>query len=80
MFYDNSLSNLKLKTMDTTTVMEIIKMIDVRLNAQIEEHKEMTDDDEDKYFYASSGIINGMEMIRDHLQSFIEAELNKAEQ
>jgi len=65
--------------MDTTTVLEIIKMIDARLNAQIEEHKEMTDDDEDKYFYASSGIINGMEMIRDHLQSFIEAQVNAVE-
>lgn len=60
--------------MDTTTVLEIIKMIDNKLRNFT---RGPLDGMPDNF---TIGEESGMQQIRDHLQSFIEAELNKAEQ
>ena len=66
--------------MDTTTVLEIIKMI----GAQKAQHTEKFNNTElivgreaDGYFY--NGIILGLTKLEDHLQSFIEGQLDGAE-
>ena len=56
--------------MDTTTVLEIIKMLDTRID-----HYEQIGYLDDDQFGAKWGLIN----FRDHLQSFIEGQLNAAE-
>ena len=56
--------------MDTTTVLAIIEMLDTRIGQY--EKLVFIDDDE---FGAKWALIN----FRDHLQSYIEAQLNAAE-
>lgn len=59
--------------MDTTTVLEIIKMIDNKITSMVEDELYIADD-------MSIGKELALTELRDHLQSFIEGELNKAEQ
>jgi len=66
--------------MDTTTVLQIIKMI----GAQKAHHTEkfnntelIVDKEADGYFY--NGIILGLTKLEDHLQSFIEGQVNAME-
>jgi len=75
--------------MDTTTVLEIIKMLDSHIRVIAEEYKDVdTDPDQNVPMDPSYWIAVGKEMaltdLKDHLQSFIEdqlnAEENKAEQ
>jgi hypothetical protein len=70
--------------MDTTTVLEIIKMIDSHIKVIAEEYKDVdTDPDQNIPMDPSYWITVGKEMaltdLRDYLQSFIEAQLNAAE-
>ena len=60
--------------MDTNTVLEIIEMLDNKLR----DFRTGPLDGIPDYF--TIGEESGMQQIRDHLQSFIEAELNKTEQ
>jgi len=62
--------------MDTTTVLEIIKMIDIRMDNLAGEDGINLDDTYSEEYQRYVG----MGEIRDHLQSFIENEVNKAEQ
>ena len=65
--------------MDTTTVLEIIKMIGTR----IKNINNSLDEDEDQYDPANiriHGKLSALKELGDHLQSFIENEVNKAEQ
>jgi non-canonical (house-cleaning) NTP pyrophosphatase len=57
--------------MDTTTVLEIIKMLDVEINKSIANEAQDID-------YAV-GYELGLIRFRDHLQGYIEAQLNAAE-
>ena len=62
--------------MDTTTVLEIIKMIDTNLNSV----QDWVIDDNDcihPEFY--SGHYSGLTSLKDELQSFIEGQLSAAE-
>ena len=64
--------------MDTTTVLEIIKMIDaqIRMNADIiSTDSTLMSEDTDAIANESWGL----EKFRDYLQSFIEGQLNAAE-
>lgn len=64
--------------MDTTTVLEIIKMLD----AEISMNSETIRNDSTLSFETAEAIGNeswGLEKFRDYLQSFIEAQLNAAE-
>ncbi len=61
--------------MDTTTVLEIIKMIENKLDV-IQEQEEIY---KDASIYLN-GKYTGLNDLRVHLQSFIEGELNKTEQ
>jgi hypothetical protein len=64
--------------MDTTTVLEIIKMIDaqIRMNADIiSTDSTLMSEDTDAIANESWGL----EKFRDHLQSFIEGQLNAVE-
>lgn len=84
MFYTNSLSISNLYIMDTTTVLEIIKMIDSQLNIIAKEYKDVElDPDQNLPADPSYWIAVGKEIIltdlRDHLQSFIEGQLNAEE-
>jgi len=70
--------------MDTTTVLEIIKKLDSHIKAIAEEYKDVdTDPDQNVPMDPSYWITVGKEMaltdLRDHLQSFIEGQLNGAE-
>jgi hypothetical protein len=63
--------------MDTGTVLEIIKMIDTRItkyNVEIDDENDNTS----MYWNLSSGR-NALTELQNHLQSFIEAQLNAAE-
>ena len=60
--------------MDTTTVLTIIEMIDARI-AKYEALEEANMDMDFSYY----GVIYEAKDIRDHLQSFIENEVNKIE-
>ena len=64
--------------MDTTTVLAIIKMIDAKIyNINVDE-----DEDYDQYDPANiknEGRYHALTEIKDHLQSFIENQLNVAE-
>ena len=60
--------------MDTTTVLEIIRMIDVRI-AKYEALEEANMDMDISYH----GVLYEAKDLRDHLQSFIEGQLNAAE-
>lgn len=60
--------------MDTTTVLTIIEMIDARI-AKYEALEEANMDMDFSYH----GVIYEAKDIRDHLQSFIENEVNKIE-
>lgn len=70
--------------MDTTTVLEIIKKLDSHIKVIAEEYKDV-DTDPDHYvpMDPSYWITVGEEMaladLRDHLQSYIEAQLSAAE-
>lgn len=59
--------------MDTTTVLEIIKMIDNKLSNF---RRGLLEGMPDAF---TIGEESGMQQIRDHLQSFIEGQLNAAE-
>jgi SepF-like predicted cell division protein (DUF552 family) len=59
--------------MDTTTVLEIIKMIDAQIDAHILKLA-------DKGVLIVTPVETALTELRDHLQSFIEGEVNKAEQ
>ena len=70
--------------MDTTTVLEIIKNLDSHIKAIAEEYKDVdTDPDQNVPMDPSYWITVGKEMaltdLRDHLQSYIEGQLNAAE-
>jgi len=58
--------------MDTTTVLEIIKMLDQRIDESDKALNEFGDDD-------IAGSLNALESFRDHLQGYIESEVSKAE-
>jgi hypothetical protein len=64
--------------MDTTTILAIIKMIDAKIyNINVDE-----DEDYDQYDPANiknEGRYHALTEIKDHLQSFIEGQLNAAE-
>lgn len=65
--------------MDIETVMQIIKMID----AEIRMNSDIISTDSTLRTEDTDAIANeswGLEKFRNHLQSFIEAELDKAEQ
>jgi hypothetical protein len=62
--------------MDTTTILEIIKMIDVSiLNLEDDLH----DDDTNAHPEYLEGGIYQLSALKDHLQSFIEGQLNAEE-
>jgi hypothetical protein len=73
--------------MDTTTVLEIIKRLENRCNKasnewraeRLENILQGKEPDADRAQYLR-GVADGIQLTIDHLQSFIEAELNKAEQ
>lgn len=61
--------------MDTTTVLEIIKMLDTKIanhTIAMEEHGVSQDS-------FAIGVNKGLTIARDHLQSFIEAQVNAEE-
>lgn len=64
--------------MDTTTVLEIIKMIDTQknflINAYEDDDNQGRPTDEEHY-----GAMYALNELQGHLQSFIESELNAAE-
>jgi len=62
--------------MDTTTVLQIIRMLDHRLDATVNNIVN-SQEKSDKYYFI--GKAEGYEELRDHLQSFIEGQLNAAE-
>jgi hypothetical protein len=62
--------------MDTTTVLQIIKMIDHRLDAEVNNIVNSQKKSDKHYFI---GKAEGYEELRDHLQSFIEGQLSAAE-
>ena len=72
--------------MDTTTVLEIIKMIDTRItkyNVEIDKSLDDDDDDDDDddtsmYWNLRAGR-DALTELQTHLQSFIEGQLNSAE-
>jgi hypothetical protein len=69
--------------MDTQTVIDIIKMIDVKveyLNTKIEESLNIDEDDDDTsmYWTLRAGR-DELQMLSNHLQSYIEGQLNAAE-
>ena len=68
--------------MDTGTVLKIIKMLDAGIDSiDPDDHKEFDTPSRDElpdYQYAL-GQRNSLEHFRDHLQSFIEAQLNAEE-
>lgn len=64
--------------MDTATVLEIIKMIDQKIeqnNLKSKEHAEKTGEIDSYYI----GAYDELAKLADHLQSFIEGQLNAAE-
>ena len=70
--------------MDTTTVLAIIKNLDSHIKAIAEEYKDVdTDPDQNVPMDPSYWITVGKEMaladLRDHLQSFIEAQVSAIE-
>jgi hypothetical protein len=72
------LLTLNIKTMDTTTVLQIIKMLD----AEIRMNSETIRNDSTIGLETAEAIGNeswGLEKFRDYLQSFIEGQLNGAE-
>lgn len=60
--------------MDTTTVLEIISMLDNQINIADKKARESYPSDL-SYLYQTASLT----AFRDHLQTFIEAELNSAE-
>ena len=62
--------------MDTTTVLEIIKMIDYRIDATVNSIVN-SQEKSDKYYFI--GKAEGYEELSNHLQSYIEGQLNAAE-
>jgi len=62
--------------MDTTTVLEIIKMLD----AKVANHTKGMEEHGVSQEHFAMGVNKGLTIARDHLQSFIEAEVSKAEQ
>lgn len=66
--------------MDTATVLEIIKMIDYRLKQNsIEFNSVHPDDMPDEMYYRLLGADNELMLLNEELQSFIEGQLNAAE-
>lgn len=66
--------------MDIITVQQIIKMIDYRLKQNsIEFNSVHPDDMPDEMYYRLLGADNELMHLNEELQSFIEAELNSAE-
>ena len=60
--------------MDTTTVLEIIKMLDVSIN-----HHHTEIEKEDASCEGRIGAHDALSEFRDHLQSYIEAQVNAIE-
>ena len=68
--------------MDIGTVLEIIKMIDANLDNLIEDISIEGDSpsrDELPDYQFTQGEMNSLRSLRDHLQSFIEGQLNAVE-
>ena len=74
--------------MDTTTVLEIIKMIENKgirsynewRAERIENHIQGKDPDTELHTKYLLGVADGVALVALHLQNYIEAEVNKAEQ
>lgn len=64
--------------MDTTTVLEIIKMINVKRKQAKETLKTIPQHNQDETQYWN-GMLDGYFDLKQHLQSFIENEVNKIE-
>ena len=64
--------------MDTTTVLEIIKMIDSYSSAAYEKIEAAHKEGQEASAY-DIGVFDQMSSLSDHLQSFIEAQVNQAE-
>lgn len=64
--------------MDIQTTLDIIKMIDVKIK-NIDFYEDEYYDKYDPANIRDKGIHNALNELKNHLQSFIEAELNKAE-
>lgn len=75
MFYDNSLSITNLYIMDTQTVLEIIAGLDTYINR----YKKSKRPSNDMMVLSDLGAIQALESYRDHLQDYIEGQLNGAE-
>lgn len=70
--------------MDTTTVLEIIKRLDSHIKVIAEEYKDVESDPDDNLpmdpsYWITVGKEQALTDLRDHLQFFIEAQLNAAE-
>jgi hypothetical protein len=70
--------------MDTPTVLEIIKNLDSHIKAIAEEYKDVHEDPDqniptDPSYWITVGKEMALTDLRDHLQSFIEGQLNAAE-
>lgn len=66
--------------MDTTTVLKIIEMIDDRLQKNSMDFNSVPwEEMPDEVYYRSIGEESGLTELKDHLQSFIEAQLNAEE-
>jgi len=66
--------------MDTTTVLEIIKTIDNRIEAIDMDQEDFHYDEYDPANIKDAGRHQALTELRNHLQSFIENEVIKAEQ
>ena len=65
-----------MKQLDTDTVLEIIRMLDVRINALFKESREETNE---RVSLAIGHEAIGLESFRDHLQDYIEGLVNQVE-
>lgn len=64
--------------MTTHTVLYIIKMLDNRIN-QLESELDWPEHEIDHFWFRLEGKKLGLEEFRDHLQSYIEGQLNAEE-
>lgn len=68
--------------MDTTTVLAIIKMIDTRItkyNVEIDKSLDDDDDDDTSMYWNLRAGRDALTELQNHLQSYIEGQLNAAE-
>jgi hypothetical protein len=68
--------NLNPITMDTATVLEIIKMLDARKAQKSLQHRNSTDNDNRRWMAAK---YEAYDELSKHLQSFIEGQVNAVE-